>query len=79
MTWRAYHTATETATTQDQQLKEPGCTLTTEEIKDVYNSKPYRFKQAILNYYVEEVVLAIGYNWLSISNHWFAGSKDFLH
>ena len=42
-----YYTATETAT-QDQQLKEPGCTSTTEEIKDVYNGKAIQIQESYL-------------------------------
>ena len=36
----AYYTATATATHEDLQLKMPGRTATTEEIKYLYNSKP---------------------------------------
>ena len=53
----AYYTATATATHEDLQLKMPGRTATTEEIKYLYNNKPIQM-QVILNN-VEEVVLVI--------------------
>ena len=70
----AYYTATATATHDDLQLKMPGRTATTEEIKYLYNIKPIQM-QVILNN-VEEVVLVIDY-WLSISNHKSGGVKAF--